>query len=101
MLSTISEVRQTWPKAEIVFIRPRFLGRPDNDLGYDDDFIAALEADPRAKGVVVIDPITTLNAADTSGLVSDDGIHPNERGEKALSAALLNSLRERGIEAPR
>ncbi len=101
MLSTISDVHQTWPAATIVFIRPRFLGRPDDDLGYDDDFIAALQKDHRAKGVVVIDPINTLNSADTSGLLSDDEIHPNERGELALSAALLDSLRDRGIEAPK
>jgi lysophospholipase L1-like esterase len=101
MLSTISDVHQTWPAATIVFIRSRFLGRPDDDLGYDDDFIAALQDDPRAKDVVVIDPINTLNSADTSGLLSDDGIHPNERGELAMSAALLDSLRARGIEAPK
>jgi lysophospholipase L1-like esterase len=99
MSSTIADVHQTWPAATIVFIRPRFLGRPD-DLGYDDDFIAALQADPRAHDVVVIDPFNTLNATDTSGLLSQDGIHPNERGELALSAALLDSLREHGIEAP-
>jgi lysophospholipase L1-like esterase len=101
MLSTISDVHQTWPAATIVVIRPRFVGRPADDLGYDDDFIAALQADPRAQDVVVIDPINALNAADTSGLLSADGIHPNERGELALSAALLNTLRQRGIEAPK
>ena len=37
---------RTGPRPRIVFIRPRFLSRPDDDLGFDDAFIARLLAQP-------------------------------------------------------
>ena len=47
---TIEDVRRNWPAARIVFIRPRFLARPDDDLGFDDEFIARLLAEPGRPG---------------------------------------------------
>jgi lysophospholipase L1-like esterase len=92
MLSAIKEVRRTWPKAQIVFIRPRFLANPHDDLGLDDHFMARLESEPAARGVAFIDPINSFSDADTSGLLASDGIHPNREGEQRMTTALLDSL---------
>lgn len=92
MSATIEEVRRAWPTATIVFIRPRFLAKPDNDLGFNDDFIARLQAEPAAKGMVVIDPISGFTGSNTSGMLSKDGIHPNQQGELDLTSALVDSL---------
>ena len=92
MVSTIAEVRRTWPEARIVFIRPRFLAKPDGDLGFDDGFMARLEADPAARGVIFIDPISSFAGTDTSGLLSSDGVHPNRQGDQHLTTALVDSL---------
>ena len=92
MLSTIAEARHTWPKAQIVFIRPRLVANPDDNLGFDDHFIESLKSDPATQGVLFVDPITWLAGTDTSGLLATDGIHPNREGEKQLTAALLKSL---------
>jgi lysophospholipase L1-like esterase len=92
MVSTIAEARRTWPDAQIVFIRPRFLARPGDDLGFDDDFMAQVQSDPAAKGVNFIDPISTFVGTDTSGLLILDGIHPNREGEQRLTEALFDSL---------
>jgi lysophospholipase L1-like esterase len=92
MVSTIAEVRRTWPDAQIVFIRPRFLARPGDDLGFDDDFMAQVESDPAAQGVIFIDPISTIVGTDTSGLLTLDGIHPSREGEQRLTQALFDSL---------
>ena len=58
MVSTIAGARRPWRAARIVFIRPRLLARPTDDLGFDDEFIARQFAEPGAQDVVVIDPIT-------------------------------------------
>ncbi len=97
MSATITEVRRTWPQAQIVFIRPRFLSRPNDDLGFDDTFMAKLEAIPAAQRMIVIDPTQSFTSSATSALLGEDGIHPNEKGEQALSAALVDSLRQQGI----
>lgn len=92
MVATIAEVRRTWPAAQVIVLRPRFLVDPDDDLGYDDPFIARLKSNPAASGVVVLDPIGSLSDTDTSGLVGPDGINPNRRGESRLTEVLYNSL---------
>jgi lysophospholipase L1-like esterase len=99
MSSTLASVRQTWPQARIVFIRPRYLAQPDDDLGFDDDFFARLQAEPAAQDLVVIDPISRFAGTDTSTLLRD-GIHPNRAGDLALSAAFFDSLLEQGIGPP-
>ena len=92
MTATIEDARRAWPDATIIFIRPRFLADPGNDLGFDDDFIARLEPEPAAAGVVFIDPISRFTGTDTSAMLSDDRIHPNPQGELALTSALVESL---------
>jgi lysophospholipase L1-like esterase len=92
MLSTIEEARSTWPKAQIVFIRPRFLANPAGDLGFDDKFMESLKSEPGTHGVVFIDPISRLAGTDTSTLLSTDGIHPNAEGEKQMTSLILKSL---------
>jgi lysophospholipase L1-like esterase len=92
MVSTIKEVRRTWPEVLIVFVRPRFLDKPGDDLGFDDEFMARLESESAAKGVAFIDPISSLADTNTSGLLASDGIHPNRKGEQRLTEALLDSL---------
>jgi lysophospholipase L1-like esterase len=97
MSATIADVRQAWPAATIFLIRPRFLARPNDELGFDDEFIARLEADPAIRKVVVLDPISRLTALDTSKMMSHDGIHPNHQGDLALSSALIDSLLDHGL----
>ncbi len=92
MVSTIAEIRRTWPEARIIFIRPRFLANPADNLGFDDDFMARLGSEPDAQGVIFIDPISSLFGTDTSGLVASDGLHPNREGEERMTTALLDSL---------
>ena len=92
MTATIEAARQAWPKATIVFIRPRFLAKPGDDLGFNDAFMANLRRQPGAAGVVFLDPIKRLTSIDRSDMLTDDGIHPNQRGELVLAHALLESM---------
>lgn len=97
MSATIGEARRAWPTATIVFLRPRFLADPRDNLGYDGNFIARLLAQPAARGVVVLDPISRFTGIDTSAMLSDDGQHPNQRGELGLASALVDSLAGQGF----
>lgn len=101
MVGTIAEARRAWPKATILVIRPRFLARPTDDLGFDDSFFANLRAQPGVANVVILDPITWFAGSDTADLLRPDGIHPNQRGERALALALVRSLTGRGMVATR
>jgi lysophospholipase L1-like esterase len=92
MRGTIEDARRTWPNAKIVFVRPRFLAKPGDDLGFDDNFMARLESDPATSGVLFVDPIASFIGTDTSALLSTDGIHPNPQGERDLASALVGSL---------
>ena len=92
MVSTIAEVRRTWPEATVIFIRPRFLEKPSDNLGFDDDFMARLKSEPHAQGVIFIDPISSFVGTDTSGLLASDGIHLNSQGEQRMTTALVDSL---------
>jgi lysophospholipase L1-like esterase len=97
MLGTIEEVRRAWPTAKVVFIRPRFLDTPSDDLGFDDSFIDRLRAEPAAKGMVILDPMRGFAGTDTSALLGRDGIHPNQQGEMDLTSALVASLTDHGF----
>jgi lysophospholipase L1-like esterase len=92
MTATISAARQAWPEAKVVFIRPRFLAEPGENLGFNNAFMGQLRAAPATEGVLFIDPIQKLAGNNTSALLQDDGIHPNERGELAIASALAQSL---------
>lgn len=93
MVSTISDVRRTWPAATVVVLRPRFLSRPGNDLGFNDEFFDRLRAEEVTEHQVMIaDPIGGLVGTDTAGMVVGDEIHPNRRGELAMSSALYDTL---------
>ena len=97
MSGTIAAVRQAWPTATIIFLRPRFLAKPGDDLGFDDGFMGRLESEPATAGMVVLDPIASFIGADTSGMLRQDGIHPNEQGEQDLTSALVDSLVSHGF----
>jgi lysophospholipase L1-like esterase len=97
MAATVGEARRAWPAATLVFVRPRFLEHPEDNLGFDDDFIAHLSRQPGAEGLVVLDPISWLVNTDTSGMLSSDGIHPNQLGEQKLATALVDSLLGHGF----
>lgn len=97
MRKTIDDARRAWPDAQIVFVRPRFLAEPGDELGFDDEFMARLESDPAAEGVVFLDPIASFIGTDTSLLMSADGVHPNAPGYRKLSSALVDSLTEHGM----
>ncbi|ULN34670.1 SGNH/GDSL hydrolase family protein [Mycolicibacterium smegmatis] len=98
--STIGEVRRAWPRAQIVFVRPRFLADPRDDLGMTDQFMARLQATPEAKGVIFIDPLSALSGTDTSDLLASDEIHPNARGEQHILAALIEALQTHHVRTP-
>ena len=97
MSATIADAKRVWPTARIVVERPRFLARPDDALGFDGAFFTRLTRDPATQGVVFIDPIATFAGTDTAPLISPDGIHPNPRGESALTTAITQSLVTRGL----
>jgi lysophospholipase L1-like esterase len=97
MVATIDEARRAWPKATIVFIRPRFLANPDDDLSYGDSFIAALRAQPGNQQLMILDPLSRFSGESTADLLRSDGIHPNRNGELQLASALLAALTDRGF----
>jgi hypothetical protein len=97
MSATIAHARQTWPDAEIVFIRPRFLDRPADDLGFNDDFIARLQAEPTTGDLVVVDPFSRFIDTDTSTMLSSAGSVPNQEGALAVSSALVDELSAHGF----
>ncbi|MCK8672781.1 SGNH/GDSL hydrolase family protein [Rhodococcus sp. NPDC003382] len=92
MVATIEDVRRTWPEAAVVFVRPRFLTDPADDLGFDDAFIARLATEPAAQDVLFVDPIASMIDRDTSRLLAEDRRHPNALGSQAIGAALTESL---------
>jgi lysophospholipase L1-like esterase len=98
MRATINEATQVWPTATIIVIRPRFLKRPSDDLGFDDAFFERLQ--PTAPKVVVLDPLKKLAHTDTSAMVGKDEIHPNRQGELAIASALTESLSSHRIGVP-
>lgn len=98
MIHTITEARRAWPHATLVVLRPRYLAHPDDDLGFDDAFMAGLEADPAMSGVLFLDPIAeTFSGKDTTALLGPDGKHPNTDGVRQLADGLAAALRARGI----
>jgi lysophospholipase L1-like esterase len=98
MVAALADAAQTWPDAKIIVIRPRFLERPDDDLGYADGFFDRLRA--QVPPVVVIDPIGLFANTDTSALLKDDRIHPNRRGNEAIGSALVQSLSKHRLADP-
>jgi lysophospholipase L1-like esterase len=48
--------------------------------------------------VLFIDPIASLIGTDPSDLLTD-GVHPNPRGYRKLSSALVDSLTKNGVAA--
>lgn len=94
---TLFQTRQTWPDARIVFVAPRFLEKPDDDLGIDGDVIDELRTASGAEDLVVVDPIAGFEGTDTAPLISRDGTNPNREGERALASALADALSEEGL----
>lgn len=92
MRSTLWQVHATWPEARVVLVRPRLLGKPDDDLGFDDGFIAALRDSSGVDGLIVVDPVLPLRDSDTAALLAADGRDPNPRGEQVLGDALAGAL---------
>lgn len=100
IVSTIADVRRTWPAATVVVIRPRFLSRPADNLGYDDNFFDQLRAEDIAQHMVVFaDPVGRLAGSDTdtSGMVGTDQIHPTREGELVMASALYSTLTDLGF----
>lgn len=90
--STIWRARQIWPDAKIVYVRPRLLAKPDDDLGVEDDIEQQLKETSGVKDLVVVDPIAGFTDTDTKPLLSSDGEAPNPAGEKAIADALGKAL---------
>ena len=95
--STIWQAHQTWPNARIVYVVPRFLANPDDDLGSGGDLAAQLKADSGVNDLVVVDPILGFKDTDTKPLISADGTNPNVNGERALASSLAKALASSGI----
>lgn len=95
--STIWQANQTWPDAKIVYVLPRFLAKPDDDLGSGEDVAERLKDASRVKDLVVVDPIAGFEDTDTKPLISPDGTNPNPAGERALANALAKALATSGI----
>lgn len=94
---TIAQARQAWPDARVVFVAPRFLDEPDDDLGIDDEVIELIREASGVKGLVVVDPIAGFAKTDTAPLISRDGTNPNREGERELAAALAEVLSREGL----
>lgn len=98
MASAIGQARQTWPQARIVFVAPRFLNRPEDDLGVDGETIDKLKEVSGVKDLVVVDPVAEFRDRDTAGLISRDGTKPAAAGEQALADALTDALLGNGLK---
>ena len=98
-VSAIWQAHQTWPKARIIFVKPRLLAKPEDDLGVDDDIVDLLRKAPDIKDLVVIDPILGFKDTDTKGLISVDGSNPNRAGGNALARAMATELERSGLRS--
>jgi hypothetical protein len=98
MRATIEEASQVWPTATIVFVMPRFLDRPSDNLRFSDAFIARLKS--AAPKMVLIDPIKRFARTDTSAMLGKDQEHPNRQGELAITSALVESLSSHRFAIP-
>ncbi len=96
--SAIKQARQTWPQARIVFVAPRFLNRPDDDLDVDGDTIDELRELSGVRDLVVVDPVAGFRGRDTAALVSRDGKNPTAEGQRALADALKDALVRTGLK---
>jgi hypothetical protein len=99
---TIAQARRTWPDARIVFVAPRFLDKPRDDLGIDDEVIDLIRESSGVKNLVVVDPIAGFDKTDTAALIARDGTDPvqaapNQEGERALGAALAAAMSREGL----
>lgn len=99
---TIAQAHQAWPDARIVFVAPRFLDRPDDDLGIDGEVIDLIREASGVQDLAVVDPIAGFEGTDTAPLISRVGTDPeqsgpNRAGERALGAALAGALSRVGI----
>ena len=96
--SAIAQAHQTWPNARIVFVAPRFLDRPADDLDVNEKTIDQLKKASGFKDLVVVDPAAGFKDRDTAALISSDGTKPSPEGEQALAAALADDLKRNGFE---
>ncbi len=95
--SAIRQAHQTWPDARIVYVQPRFLTRPGDDLGVNAETVGRLKDASGVKDLVVVDPILTLKNTDSTALIAPDGTNPSPAGERALASALAKALATSGI----
>lgn len=96
-VSAIWQARQTWPTARIVFVKPRLLSKPDDDLGVDSQIEGLLRDASGVQDLVVIDPILEFKDTDTLGWISLDGTNPNRAGENALAQAMVRAFEQNGM----
>lgn len=94
---TIALAHRTWPDARIVFVAPRFLDKPADDLGIDDKVIDLIREISGVRNLVVVDPIKRFEKTDTAPLLSRDGTSPNQAGERVLGDALADELSRQAI----
>lgn len=97
MASTIWQAHQTWPDARFVFVKPRFLDRPDDDLGISDEVINRVKSASGVQDLVVVDPIGSFRDTNITGLLTKDRVGPSRAGELALGSALAEALTQSGM----
>ncbi len=98
LASTIGQAHQTWPNAKIVYIQPRYLSEPDDDLGAGEDIAVRLKEASKVEDLVVVDPIQSFEDTDTKPLIAADGKSPNSAGARALGDALAKALTTSGMQ---
>jgi lysophospholipase L1-like esterase len=96
--STIGQAHEIWPNAKIVYIQPRYLAKPGDDLGAGDGIADRLKEASKVEDLVVVDPILSFKDTDTKPLIAADGTNPSAAGERALADALVKALTTSGMQ---
>ncbi|SDO97471.1 Lysophospholipase L1 [Klenkia soli] len=99
----LARVRERWPDAALVLIRPAFLGQvsgPDDVWGQT--ILAQWDELAARYGGVVLDPIAEQWVApeEVDGFLSEDGVHPNDAGHERLAERFVADVRRMGLADP-
>jgi hypothetical protein len=104
---TLTQVIEAWPNSRIVVIAPWFLSEPVLRPGafrgrtIGAELLSVLDSSSRFARVDLIDPaeLHWFAGVDVKTL-TDDGIHPNSRGDEAIATLLTDALTAEGATSP-
>lgn len=95
--STLSAAGAAAPDAKLIVLAPFWpYGALDNNIQQMRD---AVRDEAASAGATFIDPIAEGWQADTTGLLLEDGLHPNQAGYQQIADRLVASLTSSGIIA--